>query len=633
MEKDQYFKYLKEIIAYERKAEAVLGLEELKKLPVQARVIRQLAYKGALLLEKDEDDSFVSIIFQKSKSLKAENKEFPFRRGDKIILEGNHHLSFSDNLKGEVIRIRDDLIWVRFSKDFPKDVKSGKWHLNLISNESTWKRIDKAIETFSNKPDENQENLISILLGKKEPSQIRWDVDAFFNPDLNLSQKQTVQNSLCQKELALIWGPPGTGKTTVLIEIIRQAVLKGQKIMISAPSNLAMDNILEKLVKSNISCVRLGLDQKALKSLKNITMTSMKNEHSSMKEAKELFKEATRLVSWFNKKRSRGYIPRAEYQRISKEINTLFKTAYKVEKGVAKEIIKEVSVVGATHAGFIFSLLKDSSFDLLIMDEASQAILPISWVPISKTKKIVFAGDICQLPPTYLSKQNNSSKNTMTLFESLLKLYPDNSFLDIQYRMHEKIQEWPSKRFYNNKLIAAENNRLHTIQDLKLLNVPITTFDPIVFIDTAGTDYNEILDEKLLSFYNTGESKLVKLIVNSLTDAGIKENDIGIITPYNAQVKDLKTRIPDISNINSVDSFQGREKEVIIISLVRSNILRETGFLKDFRRMNVAFTRAKRQLIVIGDSVTIASISFFENWTTWVEEKEYWHSAWEFIDF
>jgi len=632
MQKIEYFKYLKEIIAYEREAEAVLGLEELKKLSVQARVVKHLAYKGALLLEKGENDTSVNIIFQKSRSFKSENEDFPFQRGDRIILEGNHHLSFSDVLKGEVIRIKDDLIWIKFSKKFPKDVRSGKWHLNLLANESTWKRIEQAIEILSNNPDENQENLTAILLGQKQPAQIKWKVESFFNQKLNLTQQHTIQNSLNQKELALIWGPPGTGKTTVLVEIIQQAVLKGQKVMVSAPSNLAMDNILEKLLKSNISCVRLGVDHKAAESLRDITMTSLKRNHKSMKEAKELFKEVTRLVNWLNKKRSRSYIPQAEYQRTTKEINNLFKEAYKVEKGVAKKIIKEVSVVGATHAGFAFSLLKDSSFDLLIMDEASQAILPISWVPISKTKKIVFAGDICQLPPTYLSKQNSSRKEELTLFESLLGLYPDNSFLDIQYRMHEQIQSWPSRRFYNNKLIAAENNKTHTIQDFKLLNTPIAGEDPVVFIDTAGTDYNEILNEELNSFYNSGESKLVKLIVNSLKDAGIKQEDIGIITPYNAQVKDLKTRIPDLLHINSVDSFQGREKEIIIISLVRSNRLRETGFLKDFRRMNVAFTRAKRQLIVIGDSVTITSINFFEDWTNWIEQKEYWHSAWEFIE-
>jgi predicted DNA helicase len=249
-------------------------------------------------------------------------------------------------------------------------------------------------------------------------------------------------------------------------------------------------------------------------------------------------------------------------------------------------------------------------------------------------KKVVFAGDSHQLPPTIYSKEAAEQGLSTTLFDRLQESLPDTlqTLLRVQYRMHETIMRFSSDKFYEGKLIADESVKAHTANEIPGVQETELTRSPLAFIDTAGTGYGEVWNELLESRENEGEAALAIRLMEELRTSGVRSTDIAIITPYVAQVKKLKIMLPDRSvEIGSIDSFQGREKEVVIVSLVRSNEEGEVGFLSDTRRMNVGMTRARRLLIVIGDSATISRHPFYNDFLTYVEKIEAHRSAWEWI--
>jgi ATP-dependent RNA/DNA helicase IGHMBP2 len=280
-------------------------------------------------------------------------------------------------------------------------------------------------------------------------------------------------------------------------------------------------------------------------------------------------------------------------------------------------------------------MLNKTRFDLIVMDEASQSTEPLSWVPITLGKKVVFAGDANQLPPTIYSADAAKRGLSTTLFDRLRKVLPEElqTMLRVQYRMNEEIMNFSSREFYDNKLIADESVKNHRAFELEGVTKADLTEAPFRFIDTAGTGYEETWNELLESRENDGEAGLVLKIVEALKSLGISHRQMAIITPYVAQVKKLKLLCQDKQlEIGSIDGFQGREKEVVVVSLVRSNDRGEVGFLSDTRRMNVGLTRARRLLIVVGDSSTLSRHPFYREFLTYVEEIKAHHSAWEWIE-
>ena len=253
-------------------------------------------------------------------------------------------------------------------------------------------------------------------------------------------------------------------------------------------------------------------------------------------------------------------------------------------------------------------------FDLVVLDEASQATEPLSWVPLVSARKAVFAGDSMQLPPTIYSKEAAQKGLATTLFDRLKALLPPSlqTLLRVQYRMHEDIMNFSSAQFYEGKLIADESVRTHTARELSGVADDEFTKVPIIFIDTAGAGFEESWNELLESRENAGEARTAVKLLERLRAAGMNPRDLALLTPYVAQAKLLKTmvKVPGLE-IGSVGGFQGREKEATIVSLVRSNEDAEVGFLSDTRRMNVAMTRARRLLIVIGDSSTLGQHPFY----------------------
>jgi predicted DNA helicase len=286
--------------------------------------------------------------------------------------------------------------------------------------------------------------------------------------------------------------------------------------------------------------------------------------------------------------------------------------------------------VCATATGLDRDRLNGKTFDWCIMDEASQSTEPSAWIPLQFANRIVLAGDHCQLPPTVLSPEAIRGGFNVSLMERLLENGGPRKMLNVQYRMHEEIMSFSSDIFYEGNLQADETVRTALLADLPAVtSTPLTT-TAIHFIDTAGASYDEEREPDGDSRMNPLEAELVIKKVDELLECGVSPADIAVISPYSAQVKLLRDRIkrPEIE-IDSVDGFQGREKEAVIVSLVRSNREGEVGFLADTRRMNVAMTRARRKLIVIGDSATITVHPFYEKMVKYFESVGAYHSVWE----
>lgn len=303
---------------------------------------------------------------------------------------------------------------------------------------------------------------------------------------------------------------------------------------------------------------------------------------------------------------------------------------------IVNDLLNKSDVICCTLVGASHPVLKGRKYKTAFIDEAAQALEPACWIPILRTQRIIFAGDHCQLPPTIKSAEAAKMGLAVTLFEKGINKHPEmSSLLQVQYRMNENIMEFPSKWFYEGKLVAHESVKNGLLRPYQA---------PVDFIDTAGCGYEEAQDPETLSRFNEEEAALTMKVVEQLIEEiGVNEwveekISMAIITPYRAQVDHLNkladaspaiTTLGKLSSINTVDAFQGQERDVIVISLVRSNAKGEVGFLGDIRRTNVAMTRARKKLIVIGDSATLGSHPFYLELIEFVQGKGFYRSAFE----
>ena len=280
-------------------------------------------------------------------------------------------------------------------------------------------------------------------------------------------------------------------------------------------------------------------------------------------------------------------------------------------------------------------LLGDRAFDLVVIDEACQCTLPSIWQAVLRADRLVLAGDHCQLPPTVLSDEASRAGMRESLMQRMIDREGDASFrrLTVQYRMHESIMRFSSDTFYDNSLVADASVRTHRLCDLSNVIETELTSDPIEFIDTAGAEFDEQLEADGESKLNPQEANLIVRLIRELMDAGIAAEQIAVIAPYAAQVRLLRGRLelPELE-IDTVDGFQGREKEAVLLTMVRSNDRGEIGFLADTRRTNVAMTRARRKLIVVGDSATLGTHKFYASMLEYFEQAGAYRSVWELGD-
>ncbi len=646
---DEHFEKLFGLIELEREAEKEQNKRELERYTIQARESLGKTVTRLELVGEDVGVGGIPLVV-----LRKPISKLAFLNPGSEGLSPFHAMNQGDNVlmtfpptagvparDGTLYDVTEQQVTVALNGRAPEGWPTGSYQIDLLGSDATYKRMRQALGVVRRSEKAHLVQLRNIFMGSQQAEKDKLvfnEVNAgldLFNTRLNEFQIDAVKSCLAADSVALIHGPPGTGKTTVLVEIIRQTVKRGGRVLASAPSNIAVDNIVEKLADTNLRIVRMGHPARILESLRHVTLAAQEEEHPLMDEIVKMDDERHRLLTQLHRKeeRGRGGDP-AERHEMSMRIKQLRKEANDIEFGLRRQIIQESQVVLCTHGG-VGGALSREKFDLVVMDEASQATEPLSWIPITLAKKVVFAGDSNQLPPTIYSKDAAERGLSVTLFDRLQKNLSHDlqTLLRVQYRMHETIMSFSSEKFYDGKLLADESVKAHTANELPGVQSTDITERPLIYIDTAGTGYGETWNELLESRENDGEATLVMKLLETLLGNGISPANIAVITPYVAQVKKLRALCYGKGiETGSIDSFQGREKEVVILSLVRSNETGEVGFLSDTRRMNVGMTRARRLLIVIGDSATISRHPFYNDFLEYVEKHDAHRSAWEWIN-
>lgn len=535
-------------------------------------------------------------------------------------------------------------ITVAFSGRIPAWVGREKnYQLNQAANRTTYERMYEAIHAVRTADHSRAAYLRDISLALKKPrldDPVALAQINFSDFTLNDDQKKAVAMALGMEDILLIHGPPGTGKTRVLVEIIYQAFHKGETVLVSAPSNAACDHLVECLVEKKIPVTRLGQPARISERVREHTLSYQLAKHPYAKMIDENEARLEQFARQKERRQDRREMSWEEKRGMREEMNKLRDDNRDLRAQIFKQVWNASDVIVATHAVCGDSLIKAKAFDWVILDEATQGIEPATWIPLLHAGKVVMAGDHRQLPPTVCAFRKDDKGLSFTLFERLHEILDKNSKvrLERQYRMHEHIMNFSSQEFYDSALCADPATAAHTLKDFSHLNVGGLDLAPFVFLDTAGLGYEEKIEEGTVSRFNPQEAKLVVKELERFLKAGISPSAIGIISPYNAQVKLLNSMIFGEKDepgslagleIDSVDAFQGREKEVVIVSLVRSNNEGELGFLTDTRRMNVAMTRARRKLIVIGDSATLSNLTFYSDLLKYAESINGYRSAWE----
>ncbi|MCH2126685.1 MAG: AAA domain-containing protein [Pirellulaceae bacterium] len=534
-------------------------------------------------------------------------------------------------LRGVVSRKSALSIEVAFPQALPAEISDSVIRLDLSNDEIARTRQHSALLKIRSAVGDRLSHLRQVLLGEARAEFQGTTELSFFNEGLDTSQQETVTFALSGQDVALIHGPPGTGKTTALVEIVQQAVSQGDKVLACAPSNTAVDNLFQRLLGVGEKVVRLGHPARVLPELRNQTLDLMVESHDDTKLVRKLTREAHAL---FHKaaRFTRAKPEVGERREMREEAKRLLEDARRLEVQVVQQILDDADVVCATLTGLDTQVMGQRNFDLAVIDEACQTTEPACWIPLLRSNRVILAGDHCQLPPTVISREAEAEGFGISMFERLMQMGEDelSRRLTVQYRMHRDIMQFSSKQFYQGGLVAHPSVATHCLADLEAVDQNEQTSSPVIFIDTAGAGFEEEMEPDGESRRNPSEAKLVLHKLQELREAGLTPPEIAIIAPYAAQVRLIRSQCAmEGLEIDTVDGFQGREKEVILITCVRSNAQGAIGFLADTRRINVALTRARRKLIVVGDSATIGAHPFYQQLLEYFEGIGAYHTVWE----
>ena len=624
--------HLLDLLKQEKEEESRQYDKMLKELSIQQRI-----QKGACWYPVQVESSGWSlgehpyIIIERVKHL---DKAHKFRSGQVVSIFSEKMLDNDTEEKGVIYYIKKNHMKIIFyGTQLPRWVLGGKIGIQLNFDERSYQEMERAVKTVKAAKNDRLAELREILLGK-QPARFDKEHHCFDIPQLNKSQTAAVHSILAAEDVAIIHGPPGTGKTTTLVAAIQQLVRRESPILVCAPSNSATDLLTEKLAGAGLNVVRIGNVSRVDESLLQHTMEGILQTLPEMQDIKKMKIEAAKIRRNADKfKRKFGPKERQDRRDSYREAKDLMYQARMMEDYIIEKTLKEADVVCSTLVGSVSRHIEKMHFKTIIIDEAAQALEPATWIPICKANKVVFAGDPFQLPPTVKSREAAKNGFGITLLEKGVQRLEQVNLLDTQYRMHNDIMGFSNDQFYDNKLKSDES-----VATWQLSLSDGTPSEPLEFIDTAGCGFEEIVNPESLSYYNPEEYFILRQhLDNLLVIVGDQPISIGIISPYREQVISIQEAIvkdfdhfPDANiEVNTIDAFQGQERDVIYISMVRSNDMGEIGFLKDTRRMNVAMTRAKKKLIIIGDSATLASFPFYSDFLDYVDAKGAYGSAWD----
>ena len=479
--------------------------------------------------------------------------------------------------------------------------------IQLFFDESSYKLMFDALDRAINAKDNRMATLRDLFYSKQEAGKFTFAASAF--PWLNKTQEHAVNEVLWAKDVMVVHGPPGTGKTTTLVEAIYETLRRENQVLVCAQSNMAVDWISEKLVDRGVNVLRIGNPTKVNDKMLSFTYERRFESHPDYPQLWSI-RKAMREMRQNRKRGDRNY---------HQKIDSLKSRATEIEVRINAELFGEARVIASTLVGSANRLLDGQKFGTLFIDEAAQAMEAACWIPIRKATRVIFAGDHCQLPPTIKSIAAMNAGLGKTLMERIVENKPDVvTLLKTQYRMNDDIMRFSSDYFYNGELESAPQIKYRGILDYDI---------PMMWVDTAGMDSKEEFVGESFGRINKQEAELTLTTLEEYFNKIGKERileeriDVGIISPYRAQVQYLRRLIQKkeyfkpyrrLISVNTVDGFQGQERDVILISLVRANNEGQIGFLRDLRRMNVAITRARMKLIILGDSDTMGKHPFYK---------------------
>lgn len=532
-----------------------------------------------------------------------------------------------ESINGTIGYLDDQRMKVSFFHDeIPDWVHDGKIGVNLLFDSRTYDEMFMALNALINVKKGRLLALRNILLGYQQLSFVpRPPVEI---PHLNASQQEAVRHMLEAEDLAVIHGPPGTGKTTTLTEGI--ALLAAtDRVLVCAPSNAAVDHLTRCLFARGLRVIRVGNLARVDSDTTAHTLDVLVQQDKEFGRIRELKKKAAELRRIGGKyKRSFGREEAEQRKLIYSEARSLNREARELESYLVQKQLDQAQVITCTLIGSSHEYLKDRRFPVVVIDEAGQGLEPAVWVPVLKSEKVIMAGDPWQLPPTVKSRDASRSGLTTTLLDKVIQRHQRVSLLRVQYRMNRHIMQFSNQEFYGGKLEAHPS-----VSDWHLAEDPV----PVNFIDTAGCGYTEEAGEDGSSLTNSEEGALVLRHLRATLGEAEWPYTVAIISPYRAQVEWLRQEAAEWGlgesrlTINTIDSFQGQERDVVYISLVRSNDSGEIGFLSDYRRINVAMTRAKKKLVMAGDSATLGNDPFYRRLLEYCENQGFYGSAWEWM--
>jgi ATP-dependent RNA/DNA helicase IGHMBP2 len=515
--------------------------------------------------------------------------------------------------QGQITYFKDNLMIIKCSDEEIEDwIKKGKVGLNALVDTKTYEALEKSLQKIL----ESEKDSLPIRFYERQ-QELKIGND-FQSECLNDSQNRAVNEILSDREVSIIHGPPGTGKTTTLVAAIKKLSQNEKTVLVCAPSNAAVDNISIKLLQDKLNVVRIGNENKIDEAVKPAYLQSKIKKDRSFKLLQQLKNQSDDIrKKAFKYKRNFGKEEYQERKQLKIELKAIRKDIRNIQNNISKNVLEGAEVICGTFFSIQQFNLPKEVYDYIIIDEAGQAIEPAIWSVSHLGSKMVLAGDDLQLPPTVKSREAEKMGLSKSILERAAEQNKERSLLNVQYRMNKKIMAFSNSAFYDNKLIADES-----VAEIKIEN---NIYEAVEFIDTAGCGHEEVKEENGGGISNPGEVEVLQSVFNEYPT-----QRVGIITPYRSQLYEIESKIEN-ADCNTVDSFQGQEREVIIISLVRSNDKGDIGFLKDYRRMNVAMTRAKKKLVVIGDSATLGQDKFYNDFLDFVEKEGSYRTAWEFV--
>ncbi len=586
-----------------------------------------------------------------------------FQVGSNAALFGNapgYSALEPPTLNGVITSVRrNKLLLTTTKEDLPDWVLEGgklggsKLGIDLTFDEVSYREMDNALREVMRARGDRLAELRDVLLGARQARFREHKADDLLYPNpLNDSQLAAVRHVMAAQDVAIIHGPPGTGKTTTLVQAILETVRRERRVLVCAPSNTAVDLLTERLAERGVNVIRMGNPSRVSDLLLKHTLDARVMAHPSyakMRAMRQTADQHRHTASELGSRHARdfGFEGRQHRQQLKDEARMLSQAANDLERFITDDVLESVQVITSTLVGASNRNIRHLSFETVFIDEAAQALEPGCWIPIAKGERVILAGDHHQLPPTVKSEKAATGGLRETLFEKCIKRQPATArMLSVQYRMHEQIMMFSSEQFYGGQLEAHPSVR-HA--GLDAYDGSFAPDLPVEFLDTAGLGFLEVTIAESRSTANPEEADLLLKRLAQLLEpcdqAEHKKNllTIGVIAPYRAQINCLLDAIEENDalsglleqrrlSVGTVDSFQGQERDIIAISLTRSNNRGDIGFLSDIRRMNVGMTRARRKLLLVGDSSTLSSHPFFKELLAYVKCIGGYRTAWEIAD-